>query len=236
MFDEMRAAVTAARARERRPDALSASETLESRPSACCGPRPGRRRRLARARQTGRSGRRQPRGLAVRAVGGSGGGRRHGRVRIEGTADARRRGGTLRGGDLSMARSCDKEESRPGQSCSAGEPDQKKSRRKAEKTLEDELFFTRLRGHAKWAFALLAIVFAGSFVFLGVGARETPGSATSLATSSAAVELLPSRSCRSASPSGRGTRPPSRIWPRRSARRSERGRDRRLPRLPRHQP
>ena len=26
-----------------------------------------------------------------------------------------------------------------------------------------------MRGHAKWAFALLAIVFAGSFVFLGVG-------------------------------------------------------------------
>lgn len=45
----------------------------------------------------------------------------------------------------------------------------KRARRKAEKTLEDELFFTRLRGHAKWAFALLAIVFAGSFVFLGVG-------------------------------------------------------------------
>ena len=45
----------------------------------------------------------------------------------------------------------------------------KRDRRKAEKTLEDELFFTRLRGHAKWAFALLAIVFAGSFVFLGVG-------------------------------------------------------------------
>ena len=45
----------------------------------------------------------------------------------------------------------------------------KRARRKAEKTLEDELFFTRLRGHAKWAFALLAVVFAGSFVFLGVG-------------------------------------------------------------------
>jgi tetratricopeptide (TPR) repeat protein len=48
----------------------------------------------------------------------------------------------------------------------AAEP---KRARKAEKTLEDELFFTRLRGHAKWAFALLAVVFAGSFVFLGVG-------------------------------------------------------------------
>jgi tetratricopeptide (TPR) repeat protein len=50
------------------------------------------------------------------------------------------------------------------------EADQKRPRKKkAEKTLEDELFFSRLRGHAKWAFALLAVVFAGSFVFLGVG-------------------------------------------------------------------
>jgi DNA-binding SARP family transcriptional activator len=47
--------------------------------------------------------------------------------------------------------------------------DQKRARKKKEKTLEDELFFNRLRGHAKWAFALLAVVFAGSFVFLGVG-------------------------------------------------------------------
>ena len=45
----------------------------------------------------------------------------------------------------------------------------RRAQQKPEKTLEDELFFTRLRGHAKWAFALLAVVFAGSFVFLGVG-------------------------------------------------------------------
>jgi tetratricopeptide (TPR) repeat protein len=34
---------------------------------------------------------------------------------------------------------------------------------------EDTLFFNRLRTHAKWVFVLLIIVFAGSFVFLGVG-------------------------------------------------------------------
>ena len=68
-----------------------------------------------------------------------------------------------------MARAATKRNRGAGKAARPVEPDQKKSRRKAEKTLEDELFFTRLRGHAKWAFALLAIVFAGSFVFLGVG-------------------------------------------------------------------
>ena len=41
------------------------------------------------------------------------------------------------------------------------------------KSIEDQLFFSRLRAHAKWAFALLAIVFAGSFVFLGVGSGNS---------------------------------------------------------------
>lgn len=45
----------------------------------------------------------------------------------------------------------------------------KRARSKQERPLEDQLFFTRLRSQAKWVFALLAIVFAGSFVFLGVG-------------------------------------------------------------------
>lgn len=34
---------------------------------------------------------------------------------------------------------------------------------------EDQLFFNRLRTHAKWVFVLLIVVFAGSFIFLGVG-------------------------------------------------------------------
>jgi hypothetical protein len=34
---------------------------------------------------------------------------------------------------------------------------------------EDLLFFSRIRKQAKWVFALLALVFAGTFVFLGVG-------------------------------------------------------------------
>lgn len=35
------------------------------------------------------------------------------------------------------------------------------------------MFFPKLRAHAKWVFVLLAIVFAGGFVFLGVGSGST---------------------------------------------------------------
>jgi tetratricopeptide (TPR) repeat protein len=68
-----------------------------------------------------------------------------------------------------MARAAAKRNRGAGKAARPIGTDQAKTKRKAEKTLEDELFFSRLRGHAKWAFALLAIVFAGSFVFLGVG-------------------------------------------------------------------
>ena len=35
------------------------------------------------------------------------------------------------------------------------------------------MFFPKIRAHAKWVFVLLAIVFAGSFVFLGVGSGSS---------------------------------------------------------------
>jgi tetratricopeptide (TPR) repeat protein len=38
-----------------------------------------------------------------------------------------------------------------------------------ERIAEEEMFFPKLRAHAKWVFVLLAIVFAGGFIFLGVG-------------------------------------------------------------------
>jgi tetratricopeptide (TPR) repeat protein len=41
------------------------------------------------------------------------------------------------------------------------------------KSIEQQLFFGRIRRQAKWVFALLAVVFAGSFVFLGVGSGNT---------------------------------------------------------------
>ncbi len=68
-----------------------------------------------------------------------------------------------------MARAAAKRNQGTRKDARAVEPDQKRARKKAEKSLEDELFFNRLRGHAKWVFVLLAIVFGTSFVFLGVG-------------------------------------------------------------------
>ena len=42
-----------------------------------------------------------------------------------------------------------------------------------EPTLDQQLFFGRLRRQAKWAFVFLALVFGGSFVFLGVGSGNS---------------------------------------------------------------
>jgi cytochrome c-type biogenesis protein CcmH/NrfG len=44
-----------------------------------------------------------------------------------------------------------------------------KKKAKAAPSWEDQLFFSRLRRHAKVIYVLLAVVFAGGFVFLGVG-------------------------------------------------------------------
>jgi cytochrome c-type biogenesis protein CcmH/NrfG len=38
---------------------------------------------------------------------------------------------------------------------------------------EDQLFFNRLRRHAKWVYLTLALAFAGTFIFLGVGSGST---------------------------------------------------------------
>src|SRR5438445_13709840 len=43
------------------------------------------------------------------------------------------------------------------------------SRTTSARTVEQTLFFTRLRRQAKWAFALMVLVFGVGFVFLGVG-------------------------------------------------------------------
>jgi tetratricopeptide (TPR) repeat protein len=69
-----------------------------------------------------------------------------------------------------MARAAAKRNQGPGKTAQPVAADQAKAtKKKAEKSLEDQLFFSRLRGHAKWMFVLLAIVFGASFVFLGVG-------------------------------------------------------------------
>ena len=44
-----------------------------------------------------------------------------------------------------------------------------KGRKRKQAQWEEQLFFQRLRVHAKWAFVLLALVFGLGFVFLGIG-------------------------------------------------------------------
>ncbi len=48
-----------------------------------------------------------------------------------------------------------------------------KPKRPKQASWEDQLFFSRLRGHAKWMFAFLALVFAFSFIIFGVGSGST---------------------------------------------------------------
>jgi len=48
-----------------------------------------------------------------------------------------------------------------------------KRKKKAAPTWEDQLFFSRLRRHAKVIYVLLAVVFAAGFVVLGVGSGST---------------------------------------------------------------
>jgi tetratricopeptide (TPR) repeat protein len=51
--------------------------------------------------------------------------------------------------------------------------DEPKGKKKAAPTWEEQLFFSRLRRHAKVMYVLLAIVFAAGFVVLGVGSGST---------------------------------------------------------------
>ena len=50
---------------------------------------------------------------------------------------------------------------------------QPKKKRQAAPSWEEQLFFSRLRRHAKWAYILLALVFAIGFVGFGVGSGST---------------------------------------------------------------
>jgi tetratricopeptide (TPR) repeat protein len=52
-------------------------------------------------------------------------------------------------------------------------PKQEAAKRKAAPTWEEELFFSRLRRHAKVIYVLLAVVFAAGFVVLGVGSGSS---------------------------------------------------------------
>ena len=47
-----------------------------------------------------------------------------------------------------------------------------KQPRSAQQSIEDTMFFVRIRRHAKWVFVLLALTFAVTFVVFGVGANN----------------------------------------------------------------
>ncbi len=49
------------------------------------------------------------------------------------------------------------------------QPEPQKRKKNAAPAWEEQLFFSRLRRHAKIAYVFLAVVFAGGFIFLGVG-------------------------------------------------------------------
>src|SRR5262249_18000125 len=137
--------------------------------------RPRRRGRIARAGQARRPRRRVARGLPVPALGGPGGRRRARRLPRARHGYPGRRRDTLRARSIRLARAAAKRGGRKRQASRSVAKSQHVAGARTEHApprrpdYETELFFGRLRGTAKWVFAFLAVVFAGSFVFLGVG-------------------------------------------------------------------
>lgn len=71
-----------------------------------------------------------------------------------------------------MARGTQHRKRRPPANAVAGPVTSAPAKRKPAQW-EEELFFQRLRNHAKWVFAFLAVVFALSFVVFGVGSGSS---------------------------------------------------------------
>ena len=71
-----------------------------------------------------------------------------------------------------MARGTQHRKRRPPANAAVTAPAPKKDRVQHARW-EDQLFFSRLRVHAKWMFALLAAVFGLTFVFFGVGSGSS---------------------------------------------------------------
>jgi tetratricopeptide (TPR) repeat protein len=72
-----------------------------------------------------------------------------------------------------VARGTQHRKRRPAQNARGGAVAATPPRKQKPPQWQDELFFSRLRVHAKWAFVLLAVVFALSFVVFGVGSGST---------------------------------------------------------------
>ena len=76
-----------------------------------------------------------------------------------------------------MARGTQHRKRRPAANARVAQPTAKAAkaakRQKQHPSWEDQLFFSRLRVHAKWVFVFLALVFAVGFVIFGVGSGST---------------------------------------------------------------
>ena len=74
-----------------------------------------------------------------------------------------------------MARGTQHRKRRPQAHARVAQPAKPKAKARGVKhqSWEDELFFARLRHHAKWVYALLALVFVIGFVIFGVGSGST---------------------------------------------------------------
>jgi tetratricopeptide (TPR) repeat protein len=73
-----------------------------------------------------------------------------------------------------VARGTQHRKRRPAANARVAQPEPKaKPQKKQHPSWEDQLFFSRLRVHAKWMFVFLALVFAVGFVIFGVGSGST---------------------------------------------------------------
>jgi len=72
-----------------------------------------------------------------------------------------------------VARGTQHRKRRPAANAAVAPSPKAKVKRSKADSWEDQLFFARLRRHAKWVFVFLAIVFALSFVLFGVGSGST---------------------------------------------------------------
>src|SRR6185503_13332844 len=115
--------------------------------------------------EAGRPGRRLARGVAVRPRRRSRCGRGFGRVARSGCSYSRTRRGPLPTRDECMARF---EKSRP-KSTKPHAAVAPRPRASTAPSIEDTMFFPRLRRHAKWMFVLLALVFGLGFGGTGIG-------------------------------------------------------------------
>jgi tetratricopeptide (TPR) repeat protein len=72
-----------------------------------------------------------------------------------------------------VARGTQHRKRRPPPNARVASTPTKASRRPKHQQWENELFFSRLRNHARWLFGLLIVVFAVGFVIFGVGSGST---------------------------------------------------------------